>query len=191
MSADLDAGPPVVREERLLPTSQWTLSVTPYGWLPYLQGDVTVRGRTVSLDVNPGQVLDHLERMPWMSYAEVRNGPLVFYNDIFYAKLGASSSAARFLGAATLDASLGVDFQEAVIEVGGAYQITKWSSGSGGSLKDPYAPIRYTAIDVLAGARYWHQDMVINLAVTGTLDPTGLVISGTRAIDRQGAVGLG
>jgi len=187
-AASADSGPAVAREDRPASSGQWTVSFTPYGWLPFLNGDQTVRGRTVSLDVNPIEVFEHLEHMPWMSYAEVRKGPLAFYNDIFYAKLGVSASGSRFLGAATLDASLGVDFQQAVIEVGGAYQIAKWVSGSGGSIKDPYGPVRYTAIDVLAGARYWHQDMAINLAATGTLDPAGLEISGTRAIARAGAV---
>ncbi len=39
------------------------------------------------LNVDPIQVLEHLERAPWMSYAEARKGPLAFYNDIFYANL--------------------------------------------------------------------------------------------------------
>src|SRR5262252_8075168 len=85
-AADLGSGP-VERQERSLLASPWTVSAMPYLWLPWLQGDVTVKGVTGSLYVNPYQVLEHLERMPWMSYIEARNGPLVLYNDIFYAKL--------------------------------------------------------------------------------------------------------
>jgi len=187
LADDLGSPAPTSREPRFA-SAQWSVSVTPYGWFPFLNGDVTVRGRTVSLDVNPIQVLEHLERAPWMSYVEARRGPLAFYNDIFYANLTASASRSRFLRAPTLDATLGVDFEEAVIEFGGAYEIAKWTSGAPGGLKDAYVPVRYTALDILAGARYWRQDMAINLALTGTLDTTGLVISSNRAIARAGAV---
>lgn len=181
-AADLGSDP------RLAGTEQWTVSVTPYGWMPFLKGDVTVKGRTVGLDITPFDVLDGLEAMPWMSYAEARKGRLAFYNDIFYAKLGAASSGSRFLGAAVLDASLGVDFQQTVIEVGAAYEIAKWRSPSGGSIKDPNTSMRYTAIDLVAGARYWHQELDVNLAVTGALNLGGLVVSGSRATARSGGV---
>jgi hypothetical protein len=69
-SADFGAAPaPVV------PPSQWRLSFTPYGWLPWLQGDMTVKGRSVDLNVSPIQVLEHLERVPFMGYAEAAMVP--------------------------------------------------------------------------------------------------------------------
>jgi hypothetical protein len=68
-----------------------------------------------------------------------------------------------------------IDFEEAVVEVGGAYEIMKCDS--------------HTAIDILAGARYWHQDMSINLALTADLtDKDGLVLSKGIAIARGGSV---
>jgi hypothetical protein len=123
-----------------------------------------------------------------MSYIEARNGPLALYNDTFYAKLGVNVSGIRTVGNATIVGSASADFSEGVIETGAAYQIAKWSSGTGGSLKDGYTFDRYTAIDLLAGARYWQQDLNFNLAVTGTLDTDGLVVSGSRAFARCGAV---
>jgi hypothetical protein len=86
-----------------------------------------------------------------MGYAEARKGPLAFYGDIFYANLGLSASGVRSRGvrpeiSGTLSGALGLDFEEAVVEAGGAYEIAKWPSGGGSS----------TAIDILAGARYWH-----------------------------------
>ena len=74
----------------------------------------------------------------------------------------------------TLGAALGVDFEESVIEAGGAYELTKWGSNM--------------AIDILAGARYWHQDMSINLALTGGLVFGGLDLSKGIAIARGGRV---
>lgn len=158
-------------EDTVAPANQWTLSFTPYGWVPFLNGDQTVKGRTVSIDVNPIEVLEHLQRAPWMSYAEARRGPLALYNDVFYANLGIDASAARTFGSATLSASLGVDFEQAIVEVGGAYEIAKWRSGGGSS----------TAIDILGGARYWHQDMAINLAIG--VGGGGLIIARAGSVD--------
>src|SRR5215467_8493561 len=168
--------------------SQWTVTVTPYAWAPFIQGDATVRERTANIYVNPVELIDHLERMPWMSYIEARRGPLAFYNDIVYANAGIGVDGVRRFGSATIDANLGADFQQTIVEVGAAYQIAKWHSGGSGSLKDGYSFDRYTAIDLIAGARYWQQDLSINLALTGTLDTTGLVIVGNRAIARSGQI---
>lgn len=159
--------------------NEWKLSFTPYGWLPWLRGEQTVKGRTVELDVDPIQVIDHLERVPFMGYAEARKGPISLYGDIFYANLGLSagdvkSRSVRPEIAGTLSGALGVDFEELVIEAGGAYEITKWGSS--------------TAIDVLAGARYWRQEMSINLALTGSLDVGGLDVSRGIAVARGGGV---
>jgi hypothetical protein len=173
-SADLASG-----AESLAPAKQWKLSFTPYGWLPWLRGEQTVKGRTVELDVDPIQVINHLERVPFMGYAEARNGQISLYSDIFYANLGLTASGVRSrtvrpeIGG-TLAAALGVDFEETVIEAGGAYEITKWGSS--------------TAVDILAGARYWQQDMSINLALTGGLVLDGVDLSKGIAIARGGSV---
>jgi len=156
----------------------WSIYATPYGWLPFLDGGVTVAGRTTNLNVNPVQVLEHLERVPWMSYVEARKGPLGFYNDIFYANLGISVGAATTFGqVGTASATLGLDFEELVIELGGAYEVARWSHAAGA-----------TALDVLAGARYWHQNMSLNLALSAGLNLNGLDISGNRAIASSGSV---
>ena len=156
------------------PSSKWRLSFTPYGWLTFLDGSTTVKGRTVDLNVDPIQVLEHLERVPFMGYAEARKGPLILYSDIFYANLGLTADGVRSRNIGSTTAALGVDFEEAVVEVGGAYEIMKCD--------------RHTAIDILAGARYWHQDLSINLALTGTLDIDGLDLSRGIAIARGGNV---
>jgi hypothetical protein len=134
------------------------------------------------------ELIDHLERMPWMSYIEARNGPFALYNDIIYANAGIGVSGVKRFRDATIDANLGADFELTIAEVGGAYQIAKWWSGTGGSLKDGYSFDRYTAIDLIAGVRYWQQELNINLALTGTLDTTGLVLHGSRAVARSGEV---
>ena len=181
--ADLGPGPAV--HERDVPAAppSWTLSFTPYSWLAGLNGRTTVKGRTTDIDADPIEVLEHLDGLPWMSYGEARLGRFALYGDIVYAPLGVDASATRSFGGATLDATLGVDVEQTIAELGAAYEVASWRSGS---------LIGYgtgvTALDVLAGARYWRQDVEVHLALTATLDTGGLVLSGSRAIARAGAV---
>ena len=98
----------------------------------------------------------------------------LFSIPIFLSASGVRSRSVRPEIGGTLSAALGLDFEETVIEAGGAYEIIKWGSG--------------TAIDILAGARYWHQEMSINLALTGGLIIGGLDLSKGIAIARGGSV---
>lgn len=182
LSADLGSGPPPVREEREWPR-RWTLTFAPYAWLSGLDGSTTVRGRTTDIDADPFEVLDHLDGVPWMSYAEARNGRFTLYNDIVYAPIGADASAARSFDRVTVDAALDVDVRQTIVEAGATYEIGRWwFGGANGALAG------YTAIDVLAGARYWRQEVEIGLALTATLDVAGLTLSRNRAIARAGDV---
>jgi hypothetical protein len=183
--ADLGSGP---LPPPGVPSRAWTLSATPYAWLPFLQGDVTVRGRTVDIDVNPFELLEDLDAVPYMGYTEARRGPLILYNDIFLAEVGVDASVSRSVRGLTVGASADVDAELAIIEVGGAFEVARWSSGGSGGLKDGPVFARYTALDLLAGARYWRQDVDIKFGLTGTLDLNGLVISRNRVIARAGDV---
>ena len=44
LAADLGSGPP---PPLTAPPSAWTFTFTPYGWLTALNGDITVKGRSV------------------------------------------------------------------------------------------------------------------------------------------------
>jgi len=79
-SADLGPSPPAQLAVPAPPPSQWQFSFTPYLWLPWMTGDVVVKGRTLDVSVDPAQLIDHLDWpviLPaWMSHAEARRGPL-------------------------------------------------------------------------------------------------------------------
>ena len=163
VSADLGPQPVEPLAEPAPPLSQWQLSFTPYLWLPWISGDVVVKGRTLDVAVDPAQVIDALN---WpdivpalMSYAEARRGPLSLFNDVVWADLdgseGFSGTFHRRLATekatATFGGDISVDYTLAIVEAGGAYAI--WSRGSQGSPGS-------TAFDLLAGARYWHQEVM-------------------------------
>jgi len=171
------------------PLSQWEFSFTPYLWLPWMSGDVVVKGRTLDVAVDPAQLIDHLnwpDIVPaWMSHAEARRGPVSLFNDIVWADVsgsgGFSKTFHRGVATATFGGNVSVDYQLAIVEAGGAYAI--WSRGSQGSSS--------TAFDLLGGARYWHQDVDVSADLTGTVaisGPENLTLSGSRAIAKSGSV---
>ncbi len=169
--------------------SGWSVDFTNYNWLVFLNGSETVKGRTVGMNVDPFQVIDHLFHVPYFGYFEARKGAFAFYNDIAYSELALSGSGIKtFNGGATgtVGASVGSNFTQLVVEAGGIYEVARWEYG--GSFKDPQAVSSFTAFDVLAGARYWYQNLNLNFDLGGTIDRGGLVISGNRAIARSGVV---
>jgi len=161
-------------------SNNWTFSFTSYGWLPWISGDLTVKGRSFDIDITARQVVDALDwsGIPaWFSYAEARNGRVTFFNDIAYSKLAGSDNFARSGGAATLAGNVSSEYQQAIVELGGTYEI--WSASRPG--------LGRTAFDVLGGGRYWYQDTT----VIADVDLSGLPIlpgSGGRIVARSGSV---
>ncbi len=184
LAADLGPSAPPQGPEPL--ASGWEVTLTPYGWLTFLDGSTTVKGRTVDVNVDPIQVLEHLDRVPFMGYGELRKGPFALYADIVYADLGLGSSGIHAVNAGTIGTSLGLNFTQVIAEAGAMYTVARWDSG--GSFKDPLASPTFTAVDIYAGARYWYQELDLNFGLAGTIDTGGLVITGGRAIAKSGSV---
>lgn len=168
------------------PTPGWTIAFTSYSWLSWLDGHGGVAGRKFDVEMDPIQLIEHLDwdQIPvWMSYAEARNGRFSFFNDIVYSKLEGSADFAvsrtrRFTGL-SLSGDVEAEVEQATIELGAAYAIAQWGQpGAGG----------FTAFDVLAGGRYWHQEVDLAVDVTATLNVVGLTRSGNRAFAKSGSV---
>lgn len=137
----------------------WSLSFTTYGWIPWMSGNMTVKGRPLDVNVDPSEIFGHLDwsTFPaWMSYAEARRGPLGLFNDVVYSSLSGSKGFAKALPGGDLQANVSIDYTQATVEFGGVYEI--WAG------RNPMLS-GSTALDLVAGGRYWHQDT----DVTGTL----------------------
>ncbi len=168
-SADLGGSPP---RELAAAESPWSFTFTSYGWVPWMSGSMAVKGRSFDVQADPSQILGHLDwsTLPaWMSYAEARNGPIGLFNDIVYANISGSKGFAKELPGSLppLSGGVSVDYVQAIVEFGGAYQI--WS-GANPALARP------AAFDLLAGGRYWHQDVEVSAAL------------GPLVADRSGSV---
>ena len=124
LSADLGPASPMI--ELAPPPSQWQFSFTPYLWLPWMTGDVVVKGRALDVSVDPAQLIDHLnwpDIVPaWMSHAEARRGPLSLFNDIVWADVAGSDGFKREfngrLASATFGADIDTNYKLAIVEAG-------------------------------------------------------------------------
>lgn len=172
-AASADLGEPRHIEPVSAP-SPWSFTFTTYGWIPWMSGNMSVKGRAFDVNVDPSEIFGHLDwsTFPaWMSYAEARRGSIGLFNDIVYAKLSDSKGFAKALPGGDLQANVSADYTQVTMEFGGAYEI--WAGRNpmvGGS----------TALDIVAGGRYWHQDTNIS----GTLASPPF----TGATERSGSV---
>ena len=175
------------------PVSPWMFNFTTYGWMSWLNGNVTLRGRDLDMNVGPKQLINALDWSDfpiWMSYAEARLGKLSLFNDVVYAKVADSkafvtSRTGRFgIATASLAGDLRFSQTQATVEFGGAYEI--WNSGGG-------QPVT-TALDVVAGARYWYQNMSVsadlaaNLSINGPLGIVDLDRTATSVVAKSRSV---
>lgn len=156
-AADLGAPLPVVSQR----ASDWKFSLATYAWLPWISGDLDVRGRSFDVDVAPNDILRSLDwsTLPvWMSYAELRNGPLTFFNDIVWTALEDGQGFNRKF----ISGDVQVDYTQLTVELGAAYAV--WSQGG-------------ATVDVLAGGRYWRQstDVYVDLGSGLALDRSATV----------------
>ena len=167
------------------PAGGWSYQFTPYGWTPWVQGDSTIKGRDFNVYASPVDVLEHLD-FAWMSYMQARKGPLTLFADVIYVDESTSGSvfSSRSLGqriSASLGAALSADYRFWSVEAGGIYEAMRWRSRQDAGAPD-------TVLEMLGGARYWHQELDVDVALAGTVNFDGLTVSGNRAIASSGGV---
>jgi hypothetical protein len=180
------------------PLSLWTFRFTPYGWLTWMSGSQTIKGRTVNIDTNAFELLGNTQTLiPFMGYAQARfEDRIEVFVDVMYANIGAGQSATsnfsigRFVSGG-ISASASEDYEQLTVEFGGAYQVAKVGrdrSAEGAGM----AGVGQTAFDVLLGWRYWYlkADLTLNLAATIGVNVGGLERSrdGSRAFARSGSI---
>jgi hypothetical protein len=148
--------------------------ITPYLWLAGINSAIKTplpRAPEINSDVGAFQLLGHLNGVPFMGSAEVRDGPFSLLGDVLHVPVGTNITTRNVFfqgGNAALTANMGTalllyhaldqPFQE--LDVGGGFRAWGFSSGltlNGGLL--PAANVSRTAGwgDPLIAARY-HRD---------------------------------
>jgi hypothetical protein len=178
LSADLGPGATYVEPATANP---WIYSFTPYGWFTGINGNVTARGHTVDVDESFIEIAEKSDMFAaLMGYFEARKGRFGFFTDAVWADLGfpghvsydinRSVSGNPFArlpdfkttikGNLKINANAQLDYQEAIVQSGIAFEIAKWGNGRGPG---------FTALDVLGSARYWNQDVDLSFRIDGKL----------------------
>jgi hypothetical protein len=183
-AADLPARPP--EPAVAVSTPAWSYVVTPYAWLPSINGSTTIRGRTADIDASFGDLLDRKipeQLFGLMGAFEARNGRVSVMTDLVYMKLGADGGGARArsvhpaIGGA-LAASMSAQFEMFIAEAALGYELVRWQG----------AGVSETAIDVYGGGRFWWQDAETDLALTAGLNVGDLTMVRGRARASSGDV---
>ena len=171
------------------PASPWTFQFTPYAWLIFVNGTNQIGSTTSSVDTNMFNIIDKADHLyGWMSYQELRNGPFSIYANLFWARVRFSDTKSGVFPIGPLNRSsvnvvanskIWLDF--AILEPGVTYQLAQWQSGA------PFAgngAAQTTALDVVAGARYWYlrPDIDLNVTATVNIPALGLTRTGSGSI---------
>lgn len=189
LGGDNPVGAPAAAAPPAPPTfGDWSVSITPYVWMMGINGSSTAMGQTTAANVSFVDMLTKSATMPLevAANAEVRNGPLAFYLDFVWAqvRIAGSGMALRnpIAGASlTLGGEARLKNTIAIVEGGAAYEVGRWNmpalSGT-------------TAVDLLAGLRYWNVglDLALDIAGAVNLPALGLSQTGSKAIARSGTL---
>lgn len=178
------------------PPSDWEVSFTPYGWLAFLSGSQTVKGRTATIDTNVFQMFSQSQSLvPFMGYVEARYQDRIgLFMDLMYMNLTAGESRTRDfnfpgVGSASFGANASTNLETLTIQFGAAYEFAKLGadrSGEGPGM----ANVGRTSFDGLLGGRYWYQKVDISVNFSGTLNvpADNLDVSANKLVARSGAV---
>lgn len=109
------------------PAKDWTLSITPYGWVPAQEGRVTVAGHSASVDFSVGDTFDTIRdnfNFALCLHAEFSREKFTLFGDVMYLRLETQD--------VPTEAGL-VDVQQAqgILELGAAYAVIDRRVGDG------------------------------------------------------------
>jgi hypothetical protein len=148
----------------------WRINLALYGWAMGVTGNATVRNQT--LDTN-ASFLELVQKsntlLGFMGYAEADKGRAGLYTDLVFTQLGFGASQIGYRNPIaglqiTTSASAALTYQLFIAEVGGLYEIVRWSGAEGSS----------TALDGLLGFRYWNNSIAATFDATANVDLTNL-----------------
>ena len=174
-AADLTPYVPDFSEESPAFADEWVISTTPYFWMTFYDGTMTVKGQTVDLTgTNVFDLLDagDIRFPPLTNYLEARRGRWGGYLDTTFIGLNFGNDFS--LGAGPATGALDLDFTYILINAGVIYTAAEWAMGNGTA-----------ALDLMGGVRYTYYDIDLNATIGGlpvdlaaTLDWWDLTLGG-------------
>jgi hypothetical protein len=152
-AADIPSAPETVPQ--LVSADEWVVSTTPYFWVTFYEGDMTINGQTVDMSgLNVFDLLDagELKFPPLVNYFEARKGRWGGYLDftLLGLEFGASDIALG-PGPIGVTAAVGLDFTYALVHAGLIYTAAEWAQQNGTVAFDLMGGVRYTYYDIDLG----------------------------------------
>lgn len=150
--------PASAQSRRTAPAGAWMFDVAPlYAWLPALEGDLTVRGRTAAVDVSAGEFVETLFdsfKFAASGRVEARQRDLILTLDVLYLSMEED-------GETPLGGQVDVEFSQLLLEFGGGFRLGTWRLGRG------VHPV--ISLEALGGGRYVNLDTELGIAGAGPL----------------------
>ena len=156
----------VAQAQSVAPADKWTFSVTPYLWLPNINGTLKYQvppgtGGSPEVQVGPYDWLEALQ-FAMMISGEVRKGRGLIFTDLIYLNFSNEKSAVKT-----------IDFGGSIVSSSGNVSTDSTLRGGTWTLAGGYAVLteRPVALDVFGGLRYFgleaSTDWQLAVAITG------------------------
>ena len=148
------------------PSNQWTFAITPYLWLPNIDGTLKYSmppggGGRPEVEVGPNDYLEALN-MVMMISGEARKGRWSLFTDFIYLEFSNEESAVKSINFGGTQVS-----SSANVSTDSSLRGAAWTLGAGYAV----LPGRPVDLDVFGGLRYFgleaSTDWQLSLAVTG------------------------
>ncbi len=145
----------------------WRFNLASYGWAVGVTGNVATRGQTIDVNASAIDLIQKSDSLiGFMGYFEADKGPIGFYTDLVFAKLGFGTGQTNYrnplpgLSIATTT-STALTYSLFIAEVGGVYEIARWPGASEGAA---------TSLDGVLGFRYWNNSIDANFSASGNVN---------------------
>jgi hypothetical protein len=136
--------------QSVAPADQWTFSITPYLWLPNINGTLKYgippgSGGSPEVETGPNDYLENLQAVIMLS-GEVRRGRWSVFTDIIYLSFGDEQSSVKAIdfGGSLVSSSLN-------LAASSSFRGTAWTLGAGYAVQTG----RPVTLDVFGGLRYF------------------------------------
>jgi len=143
--------------------SEWRVDFSPYVFLPVsVDGDSTVAGQTVSIDLDASDLLDLLD-FAFSGRMEAWKGDFGLILDGYYVNLGAKGTV-ETPGPLPINVSVDADIRQFYLDALGSYRVVNQPYNADGDM---------WSLDLMGGIRYNYLRQEIDIAAGGGPGPGG------------------
>ncbi len=158
-------------------TDDWQFSTSLYAWAPSLNGDMTIKNRSVDVDASFLDIVDASDSIiAFMGHFDATKGKWgLFFNPAYM-----NVSAEKGVTLESVNASVDVTTELAIIGFGGTYRIADWAIGPKGK-GSKNAKNQTAWLDATVGGRWTYLKGEVDLRVSAA----SLGLSGQRVVEKS------